>query len=132
MKLYIPASLLKYFMMHVSRSRIEECGILVGDVKNDVYMVKALFIGINTESSPVRFSIDPLTIISAHDYADRYGYEVLSVIHSHPAPPHPSEVDRRGMSTWRVPWVIVDSNSLNVGVWIYREGDVYPVEYNII
>lgn len=132
MKLMIPNTLLKYFLDKVVESRLEVCGLLVGWNRSSNYIVKALFIGINTENSPVRFSIDPLTIISAHDIGDRYGYEVLSVIHSHPSPPYPSELDRRGMSTWRIPWVIVDSNMLRIGVWIFRDGDVYPVEYNII
>ncbi len=111
---------------------IEECGILVGGIEGDVYMVKALFMGVNIENSPVRFSIDPYTIISAHEFADRYGYEVLSVIHSHPAPPIPSDLDKRGMSSWRIPWVIVDSTSLDVGVWIYNGDDIVPVDYDFI
>ncbi len=132
MKLIIPRSLMKYFISHVERSVIEECGILVGDIKRNVYMVKALFMGINIEKSPVRFSIDPHTIISAHDYADRYGYEVLSIIHSHPAPPIPSELDKKGMSSWRIPWVIVNSLSLDIGVWIYNGDEIVPVDYDFI
>jgi len=132
MRLLVPRSLLDYFIEYTSRSRIEECGLLVGEVEDDVWSVKALFIGINIDNSPVRFSIDPLTIISAHEYGDRYGYDVVSVIHSHPAPPFPSELDKKGMSMWRIPWVIVDSTTHKIGIWIYREGGVYPVEYNII
>ncbi len=132
MKILIPHSLLDYFREVAIRSRIEECGLLVGKKEEDVIKIFSLFKGVNIENSSIRFTLDPETIISAHDYSDMYGFDVWGVIHSHPASPRPSSVDVKGMSNWNIPWVIIDSRNGDVGVWIYVDGEIKPIEYIIM
>ncbi len=131
MKLVIPKSTIDFFRVKALNSVVEECGLLVGRIKDDKYYVKALFIAKNLDNSPISFKMDPYTILSAYSYADKYGLDVIGTIHSHPASPRPSPIDLRNMAIWNIPWVIMDSRSGEYRVWIYRD-KVIEVEYIIL
>jgi proteasome lid subunit RPN8/RPN11 len=45
-------------------------------------------------------------------------YDIMGIIHSHPAPPYPSSIDRENMKLWPVVWLIVDSRVGNYKAWI--------------
>lgn len=61
----------------------EACGLLAG--KND-QVEKVLFVQ-NQEQSPVRFVMDPYEQLTAFDWIDANGLDLLGIFHSHPAGP---------------------------------------------
>ncbi len=121
-RIVIPRIVLDEFISEVRRSDIEVCGLLVGRRDGEDAYVEKLYIAENMDRSPVRFTIDPYTMLKAFEEAENMGMEVIGVIHSHPAPPSPSNLDLENMYRWQVVWVIVDSNSLDAAAWRYRNG----------
>lgn len=70
----------------------EACGLLAG-IGGQVRMVYALT---NVASSPVAYTVDPTEHFRALQHAERAGWDLIGVFHSHPnGPAEPSEVDRR-------------------------------------
>ena len=131
MRVEIPRSIIKIFIDKALESDVEECGLLIGYKKEGIYSLRALFIGMNIDRSKVSFTLDPYTIMSAYEYSERYGMDVLATIHSHPAPPRPSSMDLNNMSIWRIPWIIVDSTTGNFDIWIYEDG-LRRLEYILV
>ena len=69
---------------HVERQfPLEACGLLAGtqDRVTDVILVQ------NTAQSPVRFVMDPYEQLSAFDWIEANGLELLGIFHSHPTGP---------------------------------------------
>lgn len=92
---------------HVSRllagKKEEAVAMIVGAGKRGyvIYLAK------NLKRSPVEFEADPWNVVQAHVMAEKYGAEVIGILHTHPScPPVPSEMDRRGMREWPIFWVI--------------------------
>ncbi len=57
----------------------------------------------NVENSPVAYTIDPTEHYRALQHAERSGWSLIGVFHSHPSGPAvPSEVDRR--LAWEPNW----------------------------
>lgn len=131
MKIVIPVTIIKIFRDKAMKSDIEECGLLVGNVYDSDYYVKAIFLAQNLEKSSISFTMDPYTILSAYEYADRYDMEVLATIHSHPTLPRPSQIDLKNMSIWTIPWIIMDSRTGEIDAWIY-EDTLKKLEYILV
>ncbi len=85
------AVLLERMKAHVQACLPQEaCGLLAGtsNVVREVVPVT------NQLQSPVRFRMDPLEQLSAFDWMETRGLELLGIFHSHPAgPDRPSETD---------------------------------------
>ena len=78
----------------------EACGLLAFDDGGRVRMVYALT---NTEHSPVAYTVDPSEHLKAMRHAERNGWELAGVFHSHthsPAYPSPTDVDRAVEPGW--------------------------------
>jgi proteasome lid subunit RPN8/RPN11 len=119
-KIKLPGRILNIFLDKALRSDIELGGILVGKVHNDTVIVDRLYIGENIVSSPVRFEIDPDTIVRVIKELDE-DEDIVGIIHSHPASPYPSIVDLRNMELWPVIWIIIDSNNGDYMAWYYNK-----------
>ena len=115
-RIIIDRRIIDEFLDRVKGSRVEVGGILLGRRIDGSIYVERLLIGRNILDSPVRFELDDETIAEAIKAEDE-GYEIVGIIHSHPAPAIPSSIDRLYMDYWPIPWIIVDSNTLDIGAW---------------
>ncbi len=122
MRVILPRHIYKQFLEEVRKSRYEVCGLLLGVKSGEEVSISKLYIAENLDKSPVRFTIDPYTMLKAFEDAEEMGMEVVGVIHSHPAPPSPSNLDLENMSRWPVVWIIIDSNTGEAAAWIYKDG----------
>ena len=85
----------------------EACGFLFGKSKDEAAIVLKIMPADNALDSPLAFEISPSEVFKAFDEADKLGLEVISVYHSHPAPPKPSEIDLRYMKVNPMVWLII-------------------------
>lgn len=79
---------------------VEACGLLAVDRAGKVRFVYALT---NTADSEVRFVIDPVEHFGALRHAERQGWDIGGVFHSHPAGlavPSPIDIAEAGDPTW--------------------------------
>jgi len=81
-----------------------------------------------SENPSIEFIADPLCIYNAYIEAEKSGYEIVAILHSHPGPPNPSFKDIQGMKRWPVPWIIVDSHSLAFKAWVIIDGRVSNIK----
>jgi proteasome lid subunit RPN8/RPN11 len=72
----------------------EACGLVAVDAEGAIRMVYALT---NRDRSPVRYTVDPAEHLGSLRHAERNGWEIAGVFHSHPATrPVPSGRDIAG------------------------------------
>jgi len=109
LKLKISKEHLDRIIRESKASRIEICGLLLGNVEGDVGVVEEIRFGKNIKSSTVEFEIDPTDLYKILTYAEKKGLEVVGMFHSHPASAKPSKLDLKGMQLWPIPWLIVSS-----------------------
>lgn len=109
LKLKISKEHLDRIIRESKASRIEICGLLLGNVEGDVGVVEEIRFGKNIKSSTVEFEIDPTDLYEVLTYAEKKGLEVVGMFHSHPASAKPSKLDLKGMQLWPIPWLIVSS-----------------------
>lgn len=71
----------------------ESCGLLAGDAGGRLRMAYPLT---NALHSPTNYTIEPVEHFRALKHADRQGWELIGVFHSHPhTPAYPSTTDVR-------------------------------------
>ena len=120
----IPKSIFHSFISHVDSTYIEVGGLLIGHLEGDKALCTDIKIGRNILNSPVEFRLDDefLAEVIMNLSGDE---DIIGVIHSHPAPPYPSIIDRKYMRLWPVIWLIVDSRTLEYKAWVdYNEINV--------
>ncbi|MEM0360895.1 MAG: Mov34/MPN/PAD-1 family protein [Sulfolobales archaeon] len=115
------------FKYLVSSLKIEVAGFLLGTSSEGLVRVEELVVGDNLDSSPYSFKLEPYAIVKCYELARILNLEVVALIHSHPAPPYPSVKDRTGMRLWPLPWIIVDSMSMEFRAWVLKQEDVEEV-----
>ncbi len=125
--IYLPTEIMDVFKYLVRSARFEVAGFLIGSTSGNSVFVEELLVGDNLDSSPHSFRLDPYAIVSAHELAKIMNLEVVALVHSHPAPPYPSIKDVKGMRLWPIPWVVVDSVSLEFRAWILKDLGVEEV-----
>ena len=102
----------------------EACGLFAVDDAGVVSMVYCLT---NTDESKTSYTIDPEEHFHAWQHADRHGWTIGGVFHSHPAsPPVPSPSDLQGLDPEWVS-VIVGTRELRA----YRVRGGIPTEVMI-
>lgn len=85
----------------------ESCAILFGKSENTRFLTKDVFLTNNVEQSPVRFTISNDDLIKAYEQAEKNGFEVIGIFHSHPdSAAYPSGTDLKYMEINPVVWVI--------------------------
>lgn len=98
---------IKSHMKVLSLKPVEACGILLGETRDGVVRVYALYHTENLKMSPVEFESDPWQVVQAYRVSEKLGISVVGVFHTHThCPPKPSASDSQGMDTWPYPWVI--------------------------
>ena len=72
----------------------EACGLVAGTGSGDLEMAFCLT---NRERSPYRFTVDPTEHYRSLQFAERRGWDLVGVFHSHPSSAaHPSAIDIAG------------------------------------
>jgi proteasome lid subunit RPN8/RPN11 len=86
----------------VDRAGLERCGVLVGGVADGVAYVTGCGELQHVAADPVHhYEFDPAQQAATWERAERWGYQVLGVWHTHPAgPEEPSETDLAYMTPW--------------------------------
>lgn len=113
-----------------SRERIF---IGIGMRRNSVYEVSELMECPNIHEEPmIRFRADPLCIYNAYVEAESKGMNIVLLVHSHPASSNPSLEDLRGMSLWPVPWLIINSITMEYCAWILINGECLKMHVEVI
>lgn len=87
---------LQFIMNHAQSAYPEECcGFLIGTLTPE-RLVRRVVPAPNSvdQSRRSRYRIDPVEIIRADEMAQREGFDLLGIYHSHPDnPPQPSQID---------------------------------------
>jgi proteasome lid subunit RPN8/RPN11 len=103
----------------------ESCAILFGKTENDTTTIQEIFLAKNIEDSPVNFTISNEELFDAYSQAERKGFDVSAIFHSHPASaPYPSSTDKKYMEINPVPWVIFSNIDDMFMAYIYNSGIV--------
>ena|SRR5581483_1639444 len=80
----------------------ESCALLLGQD----CAVKSILTMQNADASSVTFRVEPEELLAAYESAEKSGFQVVGIFHSHPGPPTPSPTDVRFMMINPVTWVI--------------------------
>jgi len=109
---------------------LEACGLLAG-TDNRVEKV----IGIpNQAQSPVRFVMDPYEQLTAFDWIEANGLDVLGIFHSHPAGPETAsatDIVEAAYEVVHVIWSRIEDRWQARGFWI-ENGEASEVTLRII
>lgn len=110
----------------ISETR-ESVALLLGVKSGGLVKVLAVYRLDNRLDSKARFEADPWQVVQAHVSAEKYGLEVVGLLHTHPeCPATPSSLDAVGMRSWRMPWVIVCKDE--VRAWALDDGSLKELE----
>lgn len=109
----------------------ESCAILFGKIEKDHYMVKAVFLTMNIENSPVNFTISNDELIKGYQEAEKRKLDVVGIFHSHPdSDAYPSATDQKFMEINPVPWVIFSNKSEQFRAYVF-ESKVIPFDLHV-
>ncbi|MHA1951871.1 MAG: M67 family metallopeptidase [Candidatus Thorarchaeota archaeon] len=96
----------------------ESAALIFGIVSEDSIIAKRIELVLNESSSRMTsFNVDPEKQYRLLIEAEDRNEELVSIFHSHPAPPYPSATDRRNMKLNPVVWLIASKES---GTWESR------------
>lgn len=113
------------------RISTEICGMMLGEFKNDKTIVKKIIFGRNVRSSSVEFEMHPEDIYRAIMLAEKNGYEIVALFHSHPGKPIPSISDLEGMRLWPLPWFIFSFEG-NYKCFLYDGEEIRELDVLVI
>lgn len=132
-RLIISRRYVEEIVYSATHTHVEKIYIGVGLMRDNNYYVLELFECPNVSEEPVtRFKTDPLCLYRVFVEADQRGLGVVLLVHSHPAPPTPSHEDLKGMKTWDIPWLIVNSVNGDYSAWIYTRGGVREIDIEVV
>lgn len=131
-KLIIDRGIVRKMVGEAEASLNEVCGFLLGKIEGEVVKVLDLHLSENIAPSPARFEIKPEDIYRAHMKAEEAGLSIVSIYHSHPAPPHPSIADLEGMERWPIPWLIISSIEGSVDAYLLKDGRLTKLDVDVV
>ena len=80
--------------------------LLIGEKFGNENIVKNILPLNSSFQSSVAFIIDPDELFNAYQKSKRMNLDIISIFHSHPSNPYPSETDRIYMVLNPVIWII--------------------------
>jgi len=89
----------------------ESCAILLGTKSETKNIVKYILPLNNSAQSSIAFIIDSDELFNAYKKAKLINLDVISIFHSHPSNPFPSETDKIYMHLNPVIWIIYSTYS---------------------
>ncbi len=134
MKLKLKPADLKAVEAHALKNFPRECcGMLFGKSSEDAIEVEEIVEAENVLGSPVAFEADPEFVFKAVDRAERSGFELVGVYHSHPnIHAYVSARDAEIMKLWpEVAWLIlsvVKDRVLERKAYILKKNKVEELE----
>jgi [CysO sulfur-carrier protein]-S-L-cysteine hydrolase len=84
----------------------ESCAVLLGNKSETKNIVKNIMPLNNSAQSSIAFIIDSDELFSVYQKAKLMNLDVISIFHSHPSNPFPSETDKIYMHLNPVIWII--------------------------
>lgn len=102
----------------------EACGLLAADEEGRLRMAYCMS---NVESSPIAYTLDPSEHIKALHHAERHGWSLAGVYHSHPvgtAHPSATDVARALEPEWLYAIVGLSGDEPEVRAYWIRDGTV--------
>ncbi len=134
MKLKLKPKDLKAIEAHTLKNfPYECCGLIFGKSSEDVIEVEEAVEAENVLGSPVAFEADPEFVFKAVDRAERSGFELVGIYHSHPnIHAYVSARDAEIMNLWpEVAWLIlsvVKDRVLERKAYILKKSKVEELE----
>jgi proteasome lid subunit RPN8/RPN11 len=111
---------------------VEACAILFGKIVGEEAVVTKIVVAPNILQSSVRFKIDPETVVSAFEQADREGLQFIGLFHSHPAPANPTTTDLQNMKLWPYAiWLILSTTNDGIAAFQITNGKIQKVALKI-
>jgi proteasome lid subunit RPN8/RPN11 len=92
--------------LSISSLPYETCALLVGEKFGNENRVKNIFPLNNSDKSSIAFIIDSDELFNAYQESKKMNLDVISIFHSHPTTPYPSETDKIYMLINPVIWII--------------------------
>ncbi|HLT95768.1 MAG TPA: M67 family metallopeptidase [Acidimicrobiia bacterium] len=130
-RLAIPAQIHDAIVVHALVCQpFEACGLLASDPNGRLRMAYALD---NAVREPDRFTIEPDQHFGALRHAERHGWEIGGVFHSHPTSgPQMSATDlaQPHESGW-IHVIVGFVPRLSLGVWRVANGEPRPVAWSV-
>lgn len=97
---------------------VEACAMLFGELSQNEAVVEKVEVAENRLLSTTRFEVDPAKVAAAVTEAEKKGYELIGLFHSHPAPAAPSSVDLKYMRLWGdALWLIMSSTDSKLAAY---------------
>ena len=110
----------------------ESCAILFGNIENDNFTVKDVFLTKNIEDSPVNFTISNDELIRGYAEAEKKKLDVVGIFHSHPnSSASPSLTDKKYMEINPVPWIIFSNENEEMKAYLY-ESKIIEINLSVV
>ncbi len=131
-QLHIPRRRLEELRTAAKETRSEEiCGLLFGHKNEDLFVVIEFKVLPNIDHSTIRFTIEPMTLYETLINAEKRGLSLVAIFHSHPMEAVPSGTDKKYMSFWPVPWLILSKTNNKFGVFISDKGKYQKMKMKV-
>ncbi len=119
-------------LMEKSRKSDQEIGaLLFGVVRGEEALVRSVKLMRYSSRSRTYFQADPTFLFESFSEADRLGFDLVGIFHSHPAPPFPSSIDLKYMELNPVVWIIADSRSFELKAYLLEKGYLREIKIRI-
>jgi [CysO sulfur-carrier protein]-S-L-cysteine hydrolase len=135
-RLCLPADLLPMLLAHAESAAPLECvGLLAGEVRDGVAVVKVHFPLVNALASPVAYEAELKGLLAAHRKMRELGLREVAIYHSHPtSAPVPSRTDlqRNGYGEEIIHLILGrETEAWLPRAWLLGENDYWPVEMEV-
>ena len=101
----------------------ESCALLLGKRSDTKHVVTYILPMNNSSHSSIAFNIDPDDLYDAYNKARLMKLDIISIFHSHPSTPIPSETDKIFMLLNPVIWLIYSTSLNNFKAFIFDNFD---------
>ena len=116
----------------ISSLPFESCALLIGEKIGNENIVKDILPLNNSFRSSVAFIIDPDELFDAYQKSKKLNLDIISIFHSHPSNPYPSETDRIYMVLNPVIWIIYSTLYDNFKSFIIdNQNEIREVQINL-
>jgi len=127
----IPKELFEKMVKHAKNTAPNESvSIIAGTIKERQALAEEVFTPKNIDKSTVSFTVDPLVLLEIYTKIDESDLEVVGIYHTHPAPPYPSETDKKFMEVNPSVWLISSTSEPTKpkGYLLRENGELKNVE----
>ncbi len=109
---------------------LEACGVIVGKCSGDKRMALRIYEATNILRSPIKYEIDPETLLRAFKESEEGGLKVLGFYHSHicrEATPSPMDKEKACYKGYIYVIVSLDKDGVKAYVWDGESFEEEPI-----